>query len=120
MNPYSTSLHNLRARAIEALEDVAANRLRTPESIYDRSMETSLWDASHVLRRIDEKNSIVRRPYSNLSTEALLLSKLATALRLRMESHGSVRITGLHDFNVRVDRFLVRANMFIATFEGSI
>ena len=120
MNPYSTSLQQLRARAIEALEDVAANRFRTPESIYDGSMEVSLWDASHVLRRMDENDSIVKRPYTSLSTEALLLSKLATALRLRMASHGSMMITGLHDFNVRVDRFLVRANMFIATFEGSI
>lgn len=120
MNPYGTGLQQLRARAIEALEDVAVNRFRTPESIYNGSMEASLWDASHVLRRIDERSSVVRRPYSSLSTEALLLSKLATALRLRMEFHGSMRITGLHDFNVRVDRFLVRANMLIATYEGGV
>ncbi len=113
MNPRGTSLYELRARAMEVLEEVAENRFRTPESIYEGSMEASLWDASHILRRIDTKHSIVRRPYSNLSTEALLLSRLAVALRLRMSSHGNLNITGLHDFNMRVDRFLVKASMLV-------
>ncbi|MCE4613468.1 MAG: hypothetical protein F7C07_06520 [Desulfurococcales archaeon] len=96
--------------AVEIVADIERQRVRIPYSIVDKSLESSLLDASHVFRKVaSREHSIVRRPFTGLDSEAALLYQYTRAVRARMELAGTVRVHGIHHLTSRIDRFLYRA-----------
>ena len=96
--------------AAEVVAEIERQRSRIPYSIIDKSLESSLLDASHVFKRVEPRgDSIVRRPFTGLDSEAALLYQYTRAVRARMELAGTVRVHGIHHLVTRIDGFLYRA-----------
>lgn len=88
-------------------------RNKIPYSIADGSIENVLreialkFDAERVSREDPGVFRVVSNMlYSDLRHEALLLSKLATAFRVRMNTYGRVEVSGLDYIRKRLDGFL--------------
>lgn len=82
---------------------------KIPDSIEDGSLERALRDLAEALSESSRPTSgleVVRRPFSDISTEVRLLSEMAMALRLRMLQTGRKDVSGLGYFNRRLDQVI--------------
>jgi hypothetical protein len=88
-------------------------RNKIPYSIADGSIEEVLRaialevDAEKVAKKSEHDFRVIRNMlYSDLRHEAILLSKLATAMRRRMSLYGRAEVSGLDYIRKRLDKFL--------------
>ncbi|MDP8002676.1 MAG: hypothetical protein ACP5I6_08065 [Caldisphaera sp.] len=78
-----------------------------PSSIENKSLENSLSQLSSLLEyNINRSNYLIKRPYTGLNYEALMLSDLCKALRIRMEQTKTVNISGIDYLRKRLEEFL--------------
>ncbi|MGC9210028.1 MAG: hypothetical protein ACP5FT_02015 [Acidilobus sp.] len=99
-------------KARRSLKKVESLYFSSPQSIRDGSLERALLELARSLKVVEEAmeaQRVIRRPFTGLSTEAELLSGLATALRLRMIQVGRINVSGVGDFLRRVEDLLRRA-----------
>ena len=80
--------------------------LKIPYSIKDKSLEDLLSQLSSLLRYRLKQDYFIKRPYSGLDYEALMLSDLSKAIRIRMEVSENTNISGIDYLAKRLEEFL--------------
>lgn len=109
-----------RERLISLVMRLETLRGRIPYSLTDGSLEEALKDIAFEVSVVErgagtpEKPAVVRTMlFSDLHTEALLLSQLASALGTRIRRYGRPDITGLDYLEKRLDMFLEKMRAYL-------